>query len=247
MTLLQALALVLAGVGAGLTGSIAGLASLVSYPALLAVGLSPLAANVTNTMALVASGVGSAMGSREELEGQAARVRRLSLVSVAGGLIGGLLLILTPAAWFERIVPWLIGVGSLSILVESGKARGEGHETLDGPDVLAGVFAIGIYAGYFGAAAGVLLLALLLWVTPQSLARCNAVKNIVLGLSNGVAALLFAFSGWVDWLAAAPLAVGLFVGGWIGPWVVRHSPARSLRFIIAVAGVGLAFYLGNRG
>lgn len=244
MTVPQALALVAAGVGAGLSGSIAGLASLVSYPALLAVGLSPLSANVTNTIALVAGSVGAITGSREELEGQSQRVRRLTLASVLGGLSGAILLLCTPAVWFERVVPWLIGFGSLSILFQKRKAQGEGHQQPDGAEVIAGVFVIGIYSGYFGAASGVLMLAMLLWLTPQTLARSNAMKNMVLGISNGVAALLFVFSGKVDWTAAVPLAVGLFIGGRVGPWLVRHSPAQFLRVLIALAGVGLAFYLG---
>lgn len=110
------LLLLIAGVGAGLTGSIAGLASLISYPALLGAGLAPVTANVTNTVALVFSGVGSVAGSRPELRGQADRVRRLGVVGVAGGLVGGALLLSTPDGAFEKVVPWLIGFGSLTIL-----------------------------------------------------------------------------------------------------------------------------------
>ena len=241
----QAPLLLLAGVGAGLTGSIAGLASLISYPALLAVGLAPVSANVTNTVSLVFSSIGSVAGSRPELLNQGPRLRRLGAVGVLGGAVGGVLLLATPSGYFERIAPVLIGFGSLTILVIRRPSR---HLAApfhaDSALVLLGVFAIGIYGGYFGAAAGVLLLALLLAATPQTLARCNALKNVVLGLANLVAAVVFVLFGSVSWIAAAPLAAGLFIGGSIGPVIVRHSPARTLRLLIAMAGVGLAVHLG---
>jgi uncharacterized membrane protein YfcA len=236
--------LVLAGVGAGLTGSIAGLASLVSYPALLAVGLSPLTANVTNTVALVFSSAGSISASRPELRGQGARVRRLALAGLVGGTAGGLLLLASPSGTFERIVPWLIGIGSLAILLKRPAPHGVAIDRPDSRWMIPGVALIGVYGGYFGAAAGVLLLALLLVSTSETLARSNAVKNVVLGLANAVAAVLFAVFGSVDWAAAAPLAVGFFIGGRAGPIVVRHAPARLLRVVIAIASVGLAAYLG---
>jgi uncharacterized membrane protein YfcA len=245
MTWWQVPLLVLAGVGGGLTGSIAGLASLISYPALLAVGLPPVTANVTNTVALVFNSAGSVLGSRPELVGQRTRVRRLGAIGVVGGVVGGVLLLATPSGSFERVVPWLIGLGSLTILFSRRPAPDpDAPPHTDSGLVLGGVFVIGVYGGYFGAAAGVLLLALLLATTPESLPRCNALKNIVLGLANMVAALVFAVFGSVDWAVALPLAVGLFVGGRAGPVVVRHSPARLLRIVIALAGVGLAVYLG---
>lgn len=255
MTLWQAVLLVLAGVGSGLAGSIAGLASLVSYPALLAVGLTPVAANVTNTIALVFNTAGTMAGSRPELRGQRPRIRELGAIAVAGGLVGGAVLLLTPAGSFERVVPWLIGLGSLTILVPrrptvhiDDRHLDDGH-TDDAPApasrvLFAGIFLIGVYAGYFGAAAGVLMLALLLITTPDTLARCNALKNVVLGISNVVAAVIFAIFGPVHWLVALPLAAGVVVGGRIGPVIVRHSPTRVLRVLIALAGLGLAIHLG---
>ena len=234
--------LVVAGVVAGLTGSIAGLASLASYPALLAVGLPPVTANVTNTVALICSTVGSVSGSRLELRGQRDRVRRLAVVAVGGGLCGAALLLLTPSRSFELVVPWFIAIDSVGILA---RRRVESvvdhvHRAHDGHAVTVGVCLIGVYGGYFGAAAGVLLLALLLWATGESLPRSNAVKNVVLGAANAVAAMAFVCFADVRWSAVVPLGVGLLVGGRTGPAVVRRVPAAPLRAVIGVAGLVLA-------
>jgi uncharacterized protein len=240
----DALLLFAAGIGAGLSGSIAGLASLFSYPALLAVGLPPLTANVTNTVALTFSGLGSVIGSRPELRGQ--NRRRLTIfatTAIAGGIGGSLLLILTPADAFERLIPFLIALASAAILVP--RRRTDGHHVGGDPWwLLPAIFGIGVYSGYFGAAAGVLLLALFLIATSDTLASCNAVKNLIVGTSNGVAAIIFAVSSHVDWVAVPPLAIGLFIGSLCGPVIVRHSPVRLLRCLIAIAGVGLAIRLG---
>jgi uncharacterized protein len=243
----ELLLLVGAGLAGGLAGSIAGLASVVSYPALLAVGLGPVAANVTNTVALVFSGLGSTLGSRPELRGQAVRVRQLAVAAVLGSAIGATLLLLTPASTFERIAPWLIGVSSLAILVRPrvGAAERDGDEHPGpGAGLLAGIFLIGVYGGYFGAAAGVMLLALLLVATDDTLARSNALKNVVLAIGNVAAALGFVFLGPVHWDAVAPLALGLFAGARLGPIVVRHSNAGVLRALIGLAGLALAVKLG---
>jgi uncharacterized membrane protein YfcA len=240
------LLLVLAGIGAGLTGSIAGLASLVSYPAVLAVGLGPVTANVTNTVALVCSSIGSTSGSRPELVGQGPRVRRLAVAGAVGGIAGAALLLVTPADSFERIVPFLIALAALAILVRRRMVEAVEHDvqTHDGRGVTVGVGVVGIYGGYFGAGAGVMLLALLLWATAEPLPRANAVKNVVLGVANGIAALAFVVLGDVRWHVVAPLGLGLLVGGRIGPIVVRRSNPAWLRVVIAVAGLGLSIKLG---
>lgn len=244
MTAVQLALLALAGLGAGLAGSIAGLASLISYPALLAVGLPPIQANVTNTVSLVFSGVGSALGSRPELVGQGGRVARLGAVAVSGGAVGGGLLLLTPSDTFERIVPVLIGFAALVILVQPRPTfLRQLHHGGDAPALFGGVFLVAVYGGYFGAAAGVLLFALLLAASGESFARSNALKNVVLALANGVAALGFVVLSDVEWAAVAPLAAGFLVGGRLGPVVVRHAPAGTLRWLVGVAGVGLAVYL----
>lgn len=245
MTAGEALLLVCAGVGAGLCGSIAGLASLVSYPALLAVGLPPVTANVTNTVALVFSSTGSIIGSRPDLVGQRARVRQLAVAGMAGGAVGGALLLLTSAESFERLVPWLIGGASLAILARRKlvEVAAVEHQPRMGPGTVLAVGLVGVYGGYFGAGAGVMLLALMLWATAEPLPRCNAVKNVVLGLANGIAAVAFAIFGPVRWDLVLPLGIGLLVGGRLGPVVVRRAPQGPLRVTIAVAGIGLAVKL----
>jgi len=237
--------LVLAGFGGGLIGSVAGLASLVSYPALLAVGLPPLSANMSHTVALVFGGVGSVSGSVAELRGQRAHARRLGAIAVAGGICGGLLLVATPSNAFVRIVPWLIAGASLAILSRRSSVSPtstEAHQPTWSLSV--GVFLVTVYGGYFGAAAGVLLLALLLIATGEPLARRNAMKNLVLGVANALAAVVFVVFGSVRWSAVLPLAVGFLLDGRLGPPVVRRAPPGPLRAVIACAGLALAVHLG---
>jgi hypothetical protein len=245
LSFLEPAGLLAVGVLAGLAGSVAGLASLFSYPALLVAGLSPVSANVTNTVALVGSGLGSALGSRTELEGQGRRLLRLAVLAVAGGICGAALLLATPGEVFKLVVPWLIGFASVVILVQPRPQFLRSlHHGGDSRGLSVGVFLVSVYGGYFGAAAGVLLLALLLAASEASLARSNALKNMVLAAANGVAAVSFVFLGPVVWSAAVPLGIGCLLGGRLGPVVVRHSPARLLRVLIGLAGIGLAVKLG---
>ncbi|MGY1847177.1 MULTISPECIES: sulfite exporter TauE/SafE family protein [unclassified Blastococcus] len=250
MSVLEFLFLVAAGVGAGLTGSIAGLASLVSYPALLATGLSPVAANVTNTVALVLNSAGSVSASGPELRGQGRRVGRLAVGAVLGGAAGATLLLLTPSAAFERIVPWLVAGASLVLLLQRSprelavEGMAAQAATPDPRWLPVATFAVAVYGGYFGAAAGVMLLALFLLGTGEGLARSNALKNVMLGMANAVAAVAFVVLAPVAWTAALPLALGLFAGGRLGPRVVRRAPQTLLRRLIALAGLGLAVHLG---
>jgi uncharacterized membrane protein YfcA len=241
--------LVLAGIGAGLVGSVAGLASLISYPALLATGLPPVTANITNTVALVLNSVGSVSASRPELRGQARRLLPLAVAAVLGGAAGAVLLLLTPSDAFEKIVPFLIAGASAAILVQRPprELAAEGareHPVPRDPWWLAlGTFVVGIYGGYFGAAAGVLLLAMYLLGTGEGLPRGNAMKNVILGVANAVAAVGYVIFASVAWSAALPLAIGCLIGGRIGPAVVRRSPQGALRRVIALAGLGLAVHL----
>ena len=238
-----------AGVLGGLTGSIAGLASVATYPALLLVGLPPVTANVTNTVALVFNGVGSVWGSRPELEGQQKWIMRIAPVAVLGGAAGAALLLSTPAEGFEKVVPILLGLASAAILLPrrgNRRVRVADHQRHTAGVLLesTAIFLICIYGGYFGAAAGVLLLALLLRAGHATLAHANAGKNVILGIANGVAAIMFAFLAPVHWPAVLALGIGCLIGSRLGPIVVRHAPAAPLRAVIGVAGLALAVKLG---
>ena len=270
----ELLALLGVGVLAGIVSTVASLASIVSYPALLALGLPPVSANVTNTVALMFTGLGAAAGSRPELAGQGRRVLRLGLVTAIGGGVGAALLLLTPSRIFEYAAPVLIAAGSLVILrplapppaavspaVVPGPAvppPAAQPPAVPPPETLTrepadrergwlprlAIFAVAVYIGYFGAAGGILLLAVLIRMLQQSLARTNAVKNVVSGLANAVAGIAFAIFGPVRWAAVVPLAAGFLIGGWAGPWLVRRLPARGLRVFVGICGLGLAIRLG---
>jgi uncharacterized membrane protein YfcA len=249
MTWWNAMFLVAAGVFGGLTGSIAGLASVATYPALLAIGLPPVTANVTNTVALVFNGVGSGLGSRPELEGQGPWLKRIAPVAVLGGAAGAALLLSTPAEGFEKVVPILLGIASVAIVLPNRAARDArvaNHRRHTVTVLLESfaIFAICVYGGYFGAAAGVLLLAMLLRAGNATLAHANASKNVILGVANVVAAVIFAVLTPVHWPAAIALGIGCLLGSRLGPIVVRHAPARPMKILIGAAGLVLAVKLG---
>ena len=244
--------LVIAGVGAGLVGSMAGLASLISFPALLAVGVPPVTANMTNTVSMSLLAVGSVSASRPELHGQRGRLLRLVPAAMLGGAAGAALLMLTPTDAFERIVPVLIALASAAILVAPPPAElaAEGaldqqrHPHRDPRWLPLGTVGVALYGGYFGAAAGTLMLALSLLGTGEGMPRGNALRNVIMGGANTVAAVGFVVVGSVAWTAALPLALGLFVGGRLGPGIVRRAPQALLKRAVAVAGLALALYLG---
>jgi uncharacterized membrane protein YfcA len=243
--------LMAAGIAGGLTGSIAGLASVATYPALLALGLPPVTANVTNTVALVFNGIGSMLGSRPELKGQGPWLLRIAPLAAVGGAIGAALLLSTPADGFEKIVPVLIGASAIFIVLPVSQpsaptTAGEKPRRRRVVQVLeaTAIFVITVYGGYFGAAAGVLLLALLLRAGGATLAHANAAKNVILGVANTVAAVGFAFLAPVHWLAVLPLGIGCLIGSRLGPVVVRRAPTTLMRWLIGIAGLVLAVKLG---
>jgi uncharacterized membrane protein YfcA len=205
----------------------------------------PLSANMTNTVSLVLTGAGSAAGSRPELAGQGRRVLRLGVVTALGGAAGAAVLLVTPASTFTVVVPVLIGAASVVLLVQP-KVRqlaptpGVGHPLAHG----IGLFAVAMYVGYFGAAAGVMLLVVLSTMIEESLVKVNAVKNALSGMANAMAAVCFALFGDVRWTLVAPLAAGFLIGGWIGPKIARRVPAGALRIFVSLCGVGLAVKLG---
>ena len=240
--------LVGAGGFAGVAGTAGGIASLVSYPALLAVGIGPLPANVTNAVALVGAGVGATLGSRPELRGQWPRLRRWALLTAGGGTAGAVLLLVTPPGVFDWIVPFLVASASLLLLAQPRVTTWHQARPRRGTEliVLAGIATVSVYSGYFGAGAGVLILAVLLVLVDQDLARANALKNTLLMIADVVPAVVFAAAGPVVWAAAVPLAVGAFAGGTLGPAVTRRAPRTLLRIVIALCGLALAGWLLNR-
>jgi hypothetical protein len=196
-------------------------------------------------VALVLSGAGSVAGSRQELAGKGGLVIRLGLLAALGGGLGAALLLLTPAAWFTDVAPWLIGAASVLIIAQTWltglTARPGGERSVP---LRGAVAAVAVYVGYFGAAAGIIMLAVLSAILDEPLARINAVKNAVSWPANGAAAICFAIFGPVRWDCAAPLAAGFLAGGWIGPAVVRRLRARPLRIAIGICGIALAIRLG---
>jgi hypothetical protein len=245
MTPADALILLAAGVLGGLASTVASVASVVSYPVLLALGLPPLVANVTNTMSLVLTGVGSVLGSRPELVGQRARAIRLGAITACGGATGAAVLLLAPGGAFAVVVPVLIGGASVLLLVQPALAGlSPTGESENSRGRLLSVFAVAVYAGYFGAAAGVLMLAVLGTMFVEPLIRVNALKNVISGAANAVAAVLFAVFAPVHWAYVPLLASGFLVGGFAGSKLVRRLPTRPLRVFIAVVGIALAVKLG---
>jgi uncharacterized membrane protein YfcA len=240
MTMYQAVALLGAGIGGGIAGTMASVASVVSYPALLALGLPPLAANVTNTMSLVFCVPGALLGAQPELSGQRARVLRYGAVMAAGGALGAAVLLLAPPGAFALAVPVLVCSAAVLVLLQPRlralSPRPRRH--------LVVMFCVAIYLGYFGAAGGVLVLAALAATLSESLIRINAIKNVVSGAANLIAASLFALYAPVDWAFVPPLAAGFLVGGYAGQRLVRHLPVAVLRVVVALAGLALAVKLG---
>ena len=233
-----------AGVLAGIVGTAGGITSLISYPALLAVGVPALTANVANIVALVTCGPGAALASRPELAGWTGWVRRWSIAAAAGGTAGAVLLLLTPAGSFSRIVPYLVALGSVALLIQPWlSALRDGRGRVNTAMLLAGLLVISAYSGYFGAGSGVLTLALLLITVDSQLAQANALKNVIVGIATAISALVLILAGPVDWTVVLPLAAGLFTGSLIGPRVARRVPAAILRWLVALVGLGLAAWL----
>jgi uncharacterized membrane protein YfcA len=245
MTIYLALALFATGIGGGIAATVASIASVVSYPALLALGLPPLVANVTNTMALVFSVPGAMLGSRQELAGQHDRVARLSAVTAAGGAVGAAVLLLAPPGAFALVVPVLVATASIVLILQPKLRRlSPSPDTERSRWRLGAMFGVAMYIGYFGAAGGVLLLAMLAATISESLIRVNAIKNVVAGAANLVAAAIFAVYAPVDWAFVPLLAAGFGVGAYTGQRLVRHLPVTALRVFVAVLGLGLAIRLG---
>lgn len=234
---------VLAGAGlvAGTVNTIAGAGSLLTFPTLLAVGLPPLSANVTNCVGLIAGSLSGALGVREQLRGQLALLVRLCSWAVAGALLGALALLALPSAAFDVVVPVLVAAAGLLVLVQPLvvrlAGRADGHTSrATGP----GVGAVAVYSGYFGAAQGVMLIGALGMLTTHSLARINALKNVIAVAANGAAGTVYALAAPVEWTAALALTVGSTFGGLIGAGLARRIPVRPLRWGIAAVALVVA-------
>ena len=229
-----------AGVVAGAVNTIVGSGSLVTFPTLLAVGYAPVVANVSNTVGLVFGGISGALGYRRELRGQGRRVLTLAVGSAIGALVGGILLLELPSEVFDAVVPLLI---LLAVALMAFKPTPRAAERDHVGPATAGTFLTGIYGGYFGAAQGVLLLAVLRLAFADDLQRLNAVKNVLAGVANGVAAVLFIAVADVAWDAAALIAVGSIAGAWGGAHYGRRLPEEWLRRLVIVGGTIVAVIL----
>jgi uncharacterized membrane protein YfcA len=239
-------AILVAGIAAGTINTVVGSGTLITFPTLLAFGYPPVTANISNAIGLVPGSISGAIGYREELAGQGRRVRRLAVGTFLGAVLGAVLLLVLPPGAFRAVVPVLILLSVLLVLFQPWISRwvAQRHEHLGGlPEngtwfVRPGVFATGVYCGYFGAAQGVLMMAILGIGMDDSLQRLNGIKNVLAALGNGVAGAVFVIAafGQVDWLVAALLAVGSTIGGQIGAHWGRRLPPAALRGLIAAVG-----------
>ncbi|KAB8292793.1 sulfite exporter TauE/SafE family protein [Bifidobacterium avesanii] len=271
ISIVTLLLVLLAGIGAGFVGYAVGASSLVSYPALLALGIPPVLANTTNTVGVVGTGVGGCISARRELTGHRTRVILYATIGVLGGIVGGLLLLELPAAVFEYLVPPLILFSALIIALNPrerahardavGKALGpDSAQARDAAAVAAsrpkddvrrdpwwmwlGVSFVGIYSGYFGAGAGTLALAMLDVGKIGPFHEINALKTVVGFGANITASIMFIVRGSVNWPFAVALCAGCFIGSYIAPPITRRIPARIMRAAAVLAGVILAVKLG---
>ena len=251
VSLPEALLILTAGLAAGTVNTIVGAGTLITFPTLLAVGYEPVLANVSNTVGLLPGSISGAVGYRREMRGQAGRVTTLAVGSATGGLAGGILLLLLPGATFRQVVPFLILGACVLVAVQPRVARRVAARAVrrggagpsGGPLLFLAVFATGVYGGYFGAAQGVILIALLGIFLEDDLQRLNALKNVLAAVVNGVAALLFVLTARIAWTPALLLAAGAVAGGQLGARYGRRIPAPVLRVVIIVVGTVVAVAL----
>jgi uncharacterized membrane protein YfcA len=235
-------AIAAAGMAAGAINTLVGSGTLITFPVLLAFGYSPVTANVSNTIGLVPGSVAGAIGYRRELEGQRTRVLRFGLASLVGGITGAVLLLVLPQSAFEAIVPVFIGIALVSIMFQSQLDRLV-TEHRPAPEIhgtgtpRALVYLAGVYGGYFGAAQGILLLAILGLALPDDLQRVNALKNVLAGIVNGVAAVVFIAVADVAWGPAALIAAGSVVGAQLAARYGRRLSPQALRAVIVAVGI----------
>jgi uncharacterized protein len=238
----EIVAIALAGLAAGTINTVVGSGTLITFPVLLAFGYPPVTANVSNTLGLVPGSVSGAVGYRRELAGQARRVLRLGVMSVAGGITGAVLLLVLPQSAFKAVVPVFIAAALILTLLQPRLGRWLVKREVDlerRGSILTGlaVYLTGVYGGYFGAAQGILLLAILGVALAQDLQRTNALKNVLAGLVNGVAGVYFMFAAHVEWGPVAIIAVASIAGAQLGARYGRRLPPPALRGIIVAVGI----------
>jgi len=238
----EALLVFVGGIGAGTINTVVGSGTLITFPILLGIGLPPVTANVTNTLGLVPGSVVGAYGYRAELEGQRDRVLRLASASFIGAIIGATLLLVLPAGAFKAIVPVLVGLALLLVIFGPRLSRRVANapkkrSSSVTPLLWLATMGTGVYGGYFGAAQGVLLVGIMGILINESLQRINAIKNVLAGLVNLVAAVVFMFTTHIDYAAAGLIAAGAFLGGIIGSKVGRKLSPVLLRAVIVAVGI----------
>ena len=239
--------LFVAGVGAGIAGYLVGLASLISYPAMVAMGIPPVVANTSNTVGLLGSGAGSVVGGWKRLRSLKTYPLSWQLtVSLFGGLAGGLLLVIVPSRVFEAVVPWLVALGTGLIAFGPLINRAQGTRRLPLGVYLTFLVPITIYGGYFGAGAGVLFLALCTLATPMGAHEAVLLKSPLLAFANLGAECVFVARDNIDWPAAVTVGLGAFVGGYAGPKVQRFFSERLLRWLVVVGGSAMVIWLFAR-
>ena len=244
MNLLQALAVLAAGFTAGGINAVVGSGSLVTFPMLLAVGYTPVTANVSNSIGLVFGNVSAAWGYRRELVGQRQRMALTGTGTALGAIAGGVLLLTLPESVFEDVVPVLILIACALMVMRPKPRLSYGSLSHHRKVALVATgFAVGIYGGYFGAAQGVILLAALRFLIPDGLQRLNGLKNVMVGIAHGVAAVLFVIFAHVAWDAAALVAVGSIGGAQLGARYGRRIPDQTLRWTVVTVGVAVAIVL----
>lgn len=244
MSPLAALAIFAAGLAAGTVNVIVGSGSLITFPTLLALGYPPVLANVSNTVGLVPGSMSAVAAYRQELTGQRSRLLKLGSASLAGSLVGATLLLALPHDVFKAAVPALIALASVLMAVQprmSRRLEARGTRRLHGgAPLLVGIFLTGMYGGYFGAAQGVILIALLAIFIDDELQRLNGTKNALALTANLVAGLLFVATTDISWSVAGLIAAGSIIGGQVGGHIGRRLPAPVLRWTIVVVGLGVA-------
>lgn len=231
----------LAGLGAGSINAVVGSGTLITFPVLLAVGYPPVLANVSNNVGLVPGGVSTVLANRPELVGQRNRLTRLAGASAAGGITGALALLLLPADAFRAVVPVLIAIACVLVVLQprlsERLAQGRGTRSEIGPLLVVAVFGTGVYGGFFGAAQGVVLIAIMGVLLDESMQRVNAAKNVLSLAVNAVAALVFILVTDIAWEAAGLVGLGSIVGGQLGARVGRRVPAPVLRGLVVLVGL----------